>query len=65
MVLQSVLDLVGGILSILQAPGLGVSYAALGWLVVVVLGVGVGLGLMVRSGSVVDRVDRVVDWVVD
>ena len=60
MVLQSVLDLIGGIFRILQAPGLGVSDAALGWLVVVGLGVVGGLGLMVRSWGV-DRVDSVVN----
>jgi len=60
MVLESVLDLVGGIFRVLQAPSLGVSNAALGWFVVVGLGVGVGLGLVVRGGSV----DRVVDWLV-
>ena len=57
MVLESVLDLVGGIFRVLQAPSLGVSNAALGGFVVVGLGVGVGLGLVVRGGSV----DRVVD----
>ena len=60
-VLQSVLDLIGGIFRILQAPGLGVSDAALGRLVVVGLGVVGGLGLMVRSWGV-DRVDSVVNW---
>jgi len=62
-VLESVLDLVGGIFSILQAPSLGVSNAALGWFVVVGLRVGVGRGLMVRGWSV-DSVDSVVDWFV-
>jgi len=57
-VLESMLDLVGGIFSILQAPSLGVSFAALWWFVIVWLGV--GLGFMVRGGSV----DSVVDWFV-
>ena len=54
-VLQSVLDLVGGIFRILQAPSLGVSFAALWWFVIVWLGV--GLWFMVRGWSV----DSVVD----
>ena len=60
MVLESVLDLVGGIIRILQAPSLGVAFATLWWLVLGWL----GLGLMVRGGgvdSVVDGVDSMVD----
>ena len=78
-VLESVLDLVGGVLGVLQTPSLGVANGALGRLVVVWLMVGLGLmvgsgvdGLVVRS-SVVDRlviggsvVDRLVvrGWLV-
>ena len=60
MVLESVLDLIGGIIRILQTPGLGVAFATLWWFVLGWL----GLGLMVRGGGVdcvVDRVDSMVD----
>ena len=54
-VLDGLLDLVGGVFLVLKAPGLRVVNGALWWLVVVGLGVGVGLGLVVRSWSVVDN----------
>ena len=51
-VLESMLDLIGGIFSVLQTPSLGVTNGALGRFVV--FGLVVGLWLMVRS-SVMDR----------
>jgi len=53
-VLDSLLDLVGGVLFVLQAPGLGVTLGALGWGVVVGFGVMWGRGRCVRGRCVVD-----------